>query len=155
MAVELILWRHAQAVDGLPDLERALTPRGGKDAARVGGWLRERIPAGPVTVLCSPARRTRQTADALGIDYRVLEALAPGVSAEAAISAIGGPDRREGTVIVVGHNPWIGEVVARWVSGTPGPWPIRKGGFWWLSWRTGPGAGDVRVRAVMSPELLR
>ena len=153
--MDLILWRHAQAVDGVPDLGRALTPRGEKDAARVGGWLRERLPEGAVTVLCSPARRTRQTADALGIDYEVIDALAPGATAQAAIAASGWPDRRDGTVIVVGHNPWIGEAVALLVSGAARPWPMRKGAFWWLSWRTGRGVGEVLVRAALSPELLR
>jgi phosphohistidine phosphatase len=150
--MDLILWRHAQAVDGTPDLERALTARGEKDAALVGGWLRKRIPEGAATVLCSPARRTRQTADALGIEYQVLDALAPDAAAQAAIAASGWPDRREGTVIVVGHNPWIGQAVARLVGGAPGPWPMRKAGFWWLSSRSD---GEVLVKAAMSPELLR
>lgn len=150
--MDLILWRHAQAEDGLPDLGRALTPRGAKDAARVGAWLRERLPGGTVTVLCSPATRTRQTAEALGLDYRVVEALAPGATARAAIAAIGWPDGGVRTVIVVGHNPWIGEVAARLVSGTDGPWPFRKAGVWWLSSRDG---GEVLVKAVTSPEMLR
>jgi phosphohistidine phosphatase len=153
--MDLILWRHAQAVEGVPDLERALTPRGEKDAARVGGWLRERIPPGSAIVLCSPARRTRQTADALGIGYTVIDALAPGATAQSAIAATGWPDRGDATVIVVGHNPWIGEAVAQLVSGVARPWPMRKGAFWWLSWRAGRGAGEVLVRAAMSPELLR
>ena len=154
--MDLILWRHAQAMDGTPDLERRLTPGGEKDAVRVGGWLRKRIPEGTATVLCSPARRTRQTADALGIDYAVIDALSPGATAQAAIAATGWPDCGDGTVIVVGHNPWIGEAVAQLVSGVARPWPIRKGGFWWLSWREGRGDGAaVLVRAAMSPELLR
>ncbi len=153
--MDLILWRHAQAEDGDPDLARALTSRGEKDAALVGGWLRKRLPEGTPTVLCSPAKRTRQTADALGLDYRVIDALAPGATAQAAIAASGWPDRAEGTVIVVGHNPWIGDAVARLVSGAAGPWPMRKGGFWWLSWRPGAGDGQVLVKAAMSPELLR
>lgn len=153
--MDLILWRHAQAADGTPDLERALTPLGEKDAALVGRWLRKRIPEGTATVLCSPARRARQTADALGIDYAVSDALAPGATARAAIAATGWPDRGDGTVIVVGHNPWIGEAVAWLVSGVERPWPMRKGGFWWLSWRPGRDAGEVLVRAALSPELLR
>jgi phosphohistidine phosphatase len=155
--MDLILWRHAQAEDGSPDLERRLTSRGAKDAELVGGWLRKRIPDGAATVLCSPARRARQTADGLQMPYEVVESLAPGVSAGTAISAIGWPHGREGTVIVVGHNPWIGQAVARLVGDRDGPWPIRKAGFWWLSWREadGGGEGEVLVKAAMSPELLR
>jgi phosphohistidine phosphatase len=153
--MELILWRHAQAEDGERDLERALTARGRRDAELVGGWLRKRLPGGTAVVLCSPARRALQTAHALGIDCEVLDALSPDASAQAAIAASGWPDRREGTVIVVGHNPWIGEAVARLVAGAPGPWPMRKAGFWWLSRRTAAGGGEVLVKAALSPELLR
>ena len=58
----LIVMRHAKAGDlpGGPDLERALTPRGRADATRAGQWL-----AGqgyvPDAVICSSARRARQT----------------------------------------------------------------------------------------------
>jgi phosphohistidine phosphatase len=43
--MDLILWRHAEAEDGLPDLERRLTPRGQKHAARIAQWLLQRLPA--------------------------------------------------------------------------------------------------------------
>lgn len=149
--MDLILWRHAQADDGTPDLSRRLTPRGEKDAALIGGWLRKRIPEGTAAVASSPARRALQTADALGLSYETLDAIAPGASPESVIAATGWPDRRTGTLVVVGHQPWIGEVAAAILTGRPEPWPVRKAGFWWLSWRD----GEVLVKAVMSPELLR
>jgi phosphohistidine phosphatase len=151
--MDLILWRHAQAEDGPPDLERRLTARGREDAKRVGAWLRERLPSAGVRVLSSPAVRARQTADALGLRYEVVDALAPGADVDDAIAAIGraGGGDDDATVIVVGHNPWIGEAVARLVGGCDDGWPIRKGGAWWLSRRQ----EDVLVRAVVSPELLR
>ena len=37
--MDLILWRHAQAEDTLPDLERQLTPLGRKQAARMAASL--------------------------------------------------------------------------------------------------------------------
>jgi len=159
--MELILWRHAHAEDGVPDLERRLTGRGRTDARRVGGWLSERLRSSGPRVLSSPAVRARQTADALGVDYEVVDALAPGASAAAAIAASGwaeegagtraGAGGRGRTVVLVGHNPWIGEVVARLVGGLDEGWAIRKGGLWWLVRRE----DDVLVKAVMSPELLR
>ena len=33
--MDLILWRHAEAEPGEPDLERALTPKGVKQARRM------------------------------------------------------------------------------------------------------------------------
>ncbi len=57
--MDLILWRHAEAedeADGQHDLERALTPRGEKQAARMAAWLDRHLPEG-ASILCSPARR--------------------------------------------------------------------------------------------------
>ncbi|MEY9871533.1 phosphohistidine phosphatase [Streptacidiphilus sp. MAP12-33] len=62
MSHQLIVLRHAKSAwpEGVPDLERPLAERGRRDAPRMGGWLRD---AGlrPELVLCSPARRTRET----------------------------------------------------------------------------------------------
>ena len=149
--MDLILWRHAHAEDGVPDLERRLTARGREDAKRVGAWLRERLPADGVRVLCSPAVRARQTADALGLRYAVVDALAPCADAIDAITASGWAEGGDATVVVVGHNPWIGEAASRLVGGRAGGWPIRKAGLWWLARRE----DDVLVRAVLSPELVR
>lgn len=149
--MDLILWRHAHAEDGVPDLERRLTARGREDAKRVGAWLRERLPADGVRVLCSPAVRARQTAQALDLRYAVVDALAPGAEAIDAIRASGWAEGGDATVVVVGHNPWIGEAVSRLVGGREGGWPIRKAGLWWLARRT----DDVLVRAVLSPDLVR
>ena len=54
--------RHAKAGDlpGGPDAERALNRRGLRDAAAAGSWLRGRGFI-PDLVLCSTARRVRQT----------------------------------------------------------------------------------------------
>jgi len=75
--MDLILWRHAEAEDGSPDLERRLTPRGHKHAARVAQWLLQRLPA-KFTMLASPARRAQETAQALGVPFRTVADLAPG-----------------------------------------------------------------------------
>ena len=59
---KLIVMRHAKAgeLPGGPDFERALRPRGRRDSEAAGRWL-----AGhefrPDAVICSAARRTRQT----------------------------------------------------------------------------------------------
>lgn len=77
--MELILWRHAEAHDakeGQDDLERALTPRGEKQAARMSAWLERQLPQG-LRVVSSPARRTEQTAQALGRKYKLRAELLP------------------------------------------------------------------------------
>ena len=37
--MNLILWRHAEAEDGADDLQRALTGKGRRQAARMAQWL--------------------------------------------------------------------------------------------------------------------
>ena len=59
---QLIVMRHAKAgeLPGGPDVERALRPRGCKNASAAGQWLAGRGLL-PDLVLCSHARRARQT----------------------------------------------------------------------------------------------
>ncbi|WP_204271061.1 histidine phosphatase family protein, partial [Escherichia coli] len=64
--MDLILWRHAEAeviAPGQDDLQRALTPKGERQARRMAAWLNHRLPA-TTRVLVSPALRCRQTAEA-------------------------------------------------------------------------------------------
>ena len=149
--MDLILWRHAEAEDGAPDLERRLTPRGHKHAALVAAWLQQRLPARFV-VLASPARRAQETAQALGVPMRTVSSLAPGAGVREILAAVEWPDRKN-AVVVVGHQPDLGRTAAFLVSGVEAPWSLKKGGAWWLSRRTREGEAQVVVRAVMAPDL--
>lgn len=63
MTHQLYLMRHAKAEPWSPlgnDFSRALSDRGVRDAQAVANWAHESLPA-PDTVLCSPAKRTRET----------------------------------------------------------------------------------------------
>ena len=62
--MELILWRHAEAEDGAPDIARELTAKGHKQATKMAEFLRPRLPEN-TRILVSPARRTQQTVHAL------------------------------------------------------------------------------------------
>jgi len=150
--MDLILWRHADAEPGSRDLERKLTAKGRKQAERVGAWLIARLP-GRYSVLASPARRARETADALGARYKIVERLAPGAAPGDILEICGWPSRK-GAVIVVGHQPDLGRVVSLLVSGAEGGWPVKKGGLWWLSNRDRDGETQVVVRAVLAPDLI-
>jgi phosphohistidine phosphatase len=114
----LIVMRHAKAgeLPGGPDFERALKPRGRTDCSAAGEWLR----AGgylPDAVICSAARRTRQTwqyvSEALGsqasvdADQRLYQA-----DAGQLIAIIRETEAAVGTLMYVGHNPAAAELVA-------------------------------------------
>jgi len=150
--MDLILWRHAEAEDGLPDLERRLTPRGQKHAARIAQWLLQRLPA-KFVVLASPARRAQDTAQALGAPFRTVTALAPGAAVRDILVAADWPGRKN-AVVVVGHQPDLGRVAALLVSGTEASWSVKKGGLWWLSDRVRDEGAQVVVRAVVAPDLI-
>lgn len=153
--MDLVLWRHADAneIGGEhDDLDRALTPKGERQAARMADWLNRQLPAG-VKVLASPAKRAQQTAAALDRKVKTVAALAPDGSVEALLHAARWPDAREGALIV-GHQPTLGLVAAYLLAGQPLAWPLRKGGVWWLRSRERDGVPQVVLHAVMSPELL-
>jgi len=150
--MDLILWRHAEAEDGPPDLERRLTPRGHRHAQHVAEWLLQRLPA-KFVVLASPARRAQETARALGVAVRTVPSLAPGASVEAILKAAEWPERKS-SVVVVGHQPDLGRVALHLVAGAAGDGTIKKGGLWWLTNRVRNDEAQVVVRAVMAPDLL-
>ncbi len=150
--MDLILWRHADAAEGGRDLERKLTAKGHKQAARISEWLVARLPSRYV-VLASPARRARETADALGMKYRIVERLAPGAAPADILEAAGWPGHK-GAVVVIGHQPDLGRVAAVLLTGEQAQWSVKKGGLWWLNNREREGESQVVVRAVLSPDLL-
>ena len=150
--MDLILWRHAEAEDGTPDEARPLTPRGLDQAQRMAAWLSKRLPTGH-RVLVSPARRTQQTASPLQKKFETVAALAPGASAAAVLRAAGWPAGGD-TVVVVGHQPTLGEVAAGLLGSHDASWSIAKGAVWWLADRDREGSAGVVLRAAISPELL-
>jgi phosphohistidine phosphatase len=153
--MDLILWRHAEALEMRElevDLDRALTPKGERQAQRMAGWLNRQLPAG-TRVLVSPARRAQQTAAALERKFKTLPALAPDGSVDALLHAARWPDARE-PVLVVGHQPALGLAAAYLLSGQAQVWPVRKGGVWWLRARERDAQLRVVLHAVISPDLL-
>jgi|SRR5664279_4619631 len=150
--MELILWRHAEAVDSHPDMERALTAKGHKQAEKMAAWLKTRLPA-DTRILVSPATRTQQTAAALELDFSTLDALGPGASAQSLIEAAGWPDADD-CVLIVGHQPTLGMAAAFAMTGKSQYWGIKKGAVWWLTYRIQSGEPASVLRTVMSPDLL-
>jgi len=150
--MDLILWRHAEAVDGTPDLARKLTVKGEKQAAEMARWLRSRLPKS-TRVIVSPAQRTVQTATALGENFEIVRDLAPEAAPLSVLAAAGWPEYK-GAVLVVGHQPTLGLVAAQLIAGEPMPWTIKKGAIWWISRRTRLEQPQVVLQVVMSPSLV-
>jgi phosphohistidine phosphatase len=151
--MDLILWRHAEAEDAVPDLTRNLTAKGKRQARRVARWLHTHLPR-HVRILASPASRTRQTADALHIPYEICPDIAPDCSAEQLLKACGWPDG-EGVTVLVGHNPAISDVAGILLAGKPFPITLRKGAAWWFSTRTREGEASIVLKAAITPAMLK
>ena len=150
--MDLILWRHAEAEPGEPDLGRRLTAKGLKQAERMGAWLEHHLPDS-ARILVSPADRAQQTALGLKRKFKTVDEMAPGASVAAVLAAADWPDSRE-PVVVVGHQPTLGAVASFLLSGEEAYWAVRKGAVWWLSNRDRSGPSAVVLRVVIAPDFV-
>lgn len=153
--MDLVLWRHAEAEPGEPDDGRKLTAKGEKQARRIAEWLHHRLPD-TAKILASPARRAQQTAHALAEVSRrklkIIEGLAPAATADEVLEAIGSMTGK-GTLVVVGHQPALGQVASRLLAGHASDWAIKKGGVVWISLRDSSRDQEPALRAAISPEF--
>jgi phosphohistidine phosphatase len=118
----LVLVRHAEAGLAPLDRDRPLTPKGERDAEVVGSRLAE-LGVAPDRVVVSPARRTRQTWDraraALDgapepeFDERIYDNTVDGL-----LETIRESDGDVGTLVLVGHNPAVGQLTHDLDDGT-------------------------------------
>lgn len=153
--MDLILWRHAEAQEwtqGCDDMARRLTSRGEKQAARMAGWLDRQLPDN-TRILVSPARRTEQTASALGRKFKVRAELAPGGTVAQLLEVAQWPDAK-GCVLVVGHQPTLGQTIAQLIGLSVTECTVRKGAVWWLRHRQREALVQTLVVTVQSPEVL-
>ncbi|WP_119964993.1 SixA phosphatase family protein [Simplicispira lacusdiani] len=153
--MDLILWRHAEAEEGgegMDDLQRPLTARGEKQAARMAVWLDRQLPDG-LRVLSSPARRAEQTAQALGRKFKLRAELLPDGSPQELLELAQWP-RARGAVLVVGHQPALGQTVARLLDMRSGECAVRKGAVWWLRQRQRMDHSETILLAVQAPDFL-
>ncbi|WOP16766.1 SixA phosphatase family protein [Ottowia sp. SB7-C50] len=153
--MDLILWRHAEAQDAEGDMidrNRPLTRRGDRQASRMAAWLDRQLPDG-TRILVSPAVRTEQTARALSRKYRLHDELLPGASADQLLQLAGWPNARS-PVLIVGHQPTLGETIARVLGMADAECSVKKGSIWWLRSRERDGQRQATVITVLTAEML-
>ena len=164
--MDLILWRHADAEDGPDfgpssagpcsvadaDLHRCLSARGHKQASRMAKWV-DRTLTNSARVLVSPAMRCEQTAVPLGRKYKTCSELAPWASVDDLLTLVQWPLGKV-PVLVVGHQPTLGQVVTRLLGVNGDELSFRKGAIWWLRSRERDGQIQTVVVTVQSPEFL-
>ena len=153
--MNLILWRHAEAHElreGGDDLERLLTPRGETQAKRISQCLDRQLPD-LTRILVSPARRTEQTAHALGRKFKIRPELAPGGTVAQLLQAAQWPDDKA-TVLVVGHQPMLGQTIAQLLGLNASECAVKRGAVWWLRCRERGAVQQTVLVTVQSPEML-
>lgn len=149
--MELLLFRHGIAEDahaGLTDYDRALTPKGRDELARIARGMR-RLKLAPDAVLSSPLVRARQTAElvapVLGREVEIVEALASGADWEDFAQVI---EQRSSnaSLMLVGHEPDLSMVAALLIGAPETILTLKKAGLIRIS-LAGPvrlGGGDLR-----------
>ncbi len=153
--MDLIFWRHAEAfepLDGQDDLSRTLTPKGEKQALRMSQWLDRQLPEG-VRIISSPAVRCEQTVKPLGRKVKYKSEILPNASLDDLLVASGWPDSKM-SVLIVGHQPVLGQAIAYLLGLPNGECSVRKGAVWWLRSRVRDGVTQTIVVSVQTPELL-
>lgn len=148
--MDLILWRHAEAEEGFPDTLRKLTPKGLNQANRMAAWLKQKIPEN-TRIIVSPAIRTQQTAQALQLNFITDSTIGPGAGADAILAAAHWPDASS-AVLIVGHQPTIGEVASYLISSIPAGLRVKKGSVWWIRSQLRDKTIESELHAVMYPE---
>ena len=144
-AFKIILVRHGLAgkadASRFPDDDlRPLTGKGKQAFAKAARGLRA-LDILPVRIHASPALRTWQTAEilaqALGLKRGAIKSIpelhhhSPPASALAKLARLARPDRSKAAsaLVLVGHEPWLGEFLSLLVAGGPGAhFHLAKGG---------------------------
>lgn len=158
--MDLILWRHAEAEvapEGGDDLSRPLTKKGERQAARMAAWLDRHLPEG-TRVLVSPSERTQRTVAPLGRKFKMRDELVPETSVDDVLSLLKwhpetGPQSK-GPVLLVGHQPYLGQLIAKLLGMDESVCSVRKGGVWWLRTRLRDGQLKTVLLTVSSPDLI-
>jgi phosphohistidine phosphatase len=153
--MDLILWRHADALDpevDQHDEDRALSAKGERQAARMAKWLDRQLPEG-ARIYCSPAKRALQTVAFLGRKFKVRDELSPQCDHTDVLGLVQWPHAKMLT-LVVGHQPALGQTLADLLGVPEASLSMRKGSVWWLRSK----GNDDQVRALLlaaqAPELL-
>jgi phosphohistidine phosphatase len=158
--MDLILWRHAEAElaeEGGDDLSRPLTKKGERQASRMAAWLDRHLPEG-TRVLVSPSDRTQQTVAPLGRKFKLRDELVPDTTVDDVLTLLKwhpetGPQSK-GPVLLVGHQPYLGQLIARLLGMDEQICSVRKGGVWWLRTRMRDGQLQTVLLTVAVPDFI-
>lgn len=150
--MDLLVWRHGDAMSGKLNPKRPLTERGRQQACQVAAWLHARLPQ-KLRILASPAVRAQLTAAALGLPFETTELVGPDAGVSDVIAASHWPNN-SGAVLIVGHQLTLGRLAALLSSGREADWAFRRGALWLFCTRVRRSETQVVLRTVVSADLI-
>ena len=110
-------------------------------------WLAEYAPRS-LRVLVSPSVRTRQTIEAWRKDYELCPVIALGAQGADLLAAAGWPEG-EGAILLVGHQPSLGEAAALMLGCRELDLVVKKGALWWFQSRERGSGRQTVLKAVI------
>lgn len=153
----VIVWRHAEAERAdesldKDDLARMLTSKGRRQARSMARWLKQNLPKDTM-LLCSPAVRCVQTAEALKYKITVHQALHPEANLQELVGVLTHLEYARSNLLIVGHQPWLGQLVTHLTGFSGAELNIKKGAIWWLR-QSFNQAYQYHVLSVLAPNFL-
>jgi phosphohistidine phosphatase len=170
---QIILWRHADAApadieQGEDDMQRHLTTKGYIQAKKMAAWLSQQL-SGQLSesaiLVSSPAERALQTAEALKQKMIEEYALRPSANLQEVLKFLASLEAKNVTqmetevkprksLIIVGHQPWLGQLVTHLTGFSGAEISIKKGAIWWLRLSLNT-PHKYKVFTVQTPALLK
>lgn len=157
----VLLWRHAEAEvmsqSGL-DMDRKLSPKGEQDALKMATWLVALLPP-DCLILTSPALRCQQTANALNQvnpQQQFLIQVAEDLNVESYsqdVLDIIEARRALPYFLMIGHQPYLGEVICQLIDMSPVHCAVKKGAVWWIKTRQHEAKFQRYLYALQQPAL--
>ena len=156
----LIFWRHADAEpesETGKDTDRVLSKAGRKDASVMAKWLHKNLPDNTL-ILCSPAKRCLETLSALQqlsednltLQLKIVQFLSIDSTAELILQQVANDDINQ-TILIIGHQPNLGLVIAKLLGIRESSCVVKKGAVWWLRQRSMFGQAQTYLYAVRNP----
>lgn len=156
----ILLWRHAEALplsdDVAADIDRPLSKKGHQQAQKIASWLSHHLPNNTL-IVSSTALRAKQTAQALSNDFTTFDTLAPGASLKAVLKTINDISaNHQGRLdlLIVGHQPWLGELAAHLLRLNQSEINIKKGAVWWFKGSTIATGPTYNLYSLQTPSLF-
>jgi len=154
----LDLLRHGDAVpaSGGDDASRPLSPRGIAALERLArhlaaiGWRPERAFSSPLLRAVESARIVLPPAS--GIEITQIDELLPGGEPEEVVEALHAAGVNEGHVLLVGHQPLLGDLTG-WLAGGPAH-PFAPGAWVRLEFGDGLEAGGGSIGLRLRPDEI-